>query len=59
MSLINKRQQARNERILQDLLKSAPGNDRCADCGTQNPGWCYYCYLLYCLLLACCLCLCL
>ncbi|KAH8149008.1 uncharacterized protein LAJ45_06983 [Morchella importuna] len=38
-SIINKRQQARNERILQDLLKSAPGNDRCADCGTQNPAW--------------------
>lgn len=38
-STINKRQQARNERILQDLLKSVAGNDRCADCGTKNPGW--------------------
>lgn len=38
-SIINKRQQARNERILQDLLKSVAGNDRCADCGTKNPGW--------------------
>lgn len=40
-SIINKRQQARNERILQDLLKSVAGNDRCADCGTKNPGWSY------------------
>ncbi|CUS07063.1 unnamed protein product [Tuber aestivum] len=38
-SIRNKRQQARNERILQDLIKSVPGNDRCADCGTRNPAW--------------------
>ncbi|RPA90809.1 ArfGap-domain-containing protein [Choiromyces venosus 120613-1] len=38
-SIKNKRQQARNERILQDLIKSVPGNDRCADCGTRNPAW--------------------
>ncbi|KAF2405482.1 ArfGap-domain-containing protein [Trichodelitschia bisporula] len=38
-STINKRQQARNERALQDLIKTVPGNDRCADCGAKNPGW--------------------
>ena len=35
---INKRQQARNERALQDLIRNVPGNDRCADCGARNPG---------------------
>ncbi|XTI86731.1 ArfGap-domain-containing protein [Cenococcum geophilum] len=38
-SVLNKRQQARNERALQELIKTVPGNDRCADCGTRNPGW--------------------
>ncbi|EOD49293.1 putative gtpase activating protein for arf protein [Neofusicoccum parvum UCRNP2] len=38
-SALNKRQQARNERALQDLIKSVPGNDRCADCSARNPGW--------------------
>lgn len=38
-SAISKRQQARNERILQDLIRSVPGNDRCADCAAKNPGW--------------------
>ncbi|OCK82875.1 ArfGap-domain-containing protein [Lepidopterella palustris CBS 459.81] len=38
-SALNKRQQARNERILQELIKTVPGNDRCADCGARNPGW--------------------
>ena len=38
-SAITKRQQARNERALQDLIKSVPGNDRCADCSAKNPGW--------------------
>ncbi|KAK4615430.1 UBA domain-containing protein 3 [Fulvia fulva] len=36
---ISKRQQARNERMLQDLLRTVPGNDRCADCAAKNPGW--------------------
>lgn len=34
----SKRQQARNERALQDLVKNVPGNDCCADCGARNPG---------------------
>ncbi|KAL4902241.1 hypothetical protein BDW74DRAFT_65953 [Aspergillus multicolor] len=36
---ISKRQQQRNERALQDLIRSVPGNDRCADCSAMNPGW--------------------
>lgn len=35
---ISKRQQLRNEKTLQDLIRSVPGNDRCADCGAVNPG---------------------
>ena len=35
---LNKRHQARNERALQDLIKTVPGNERCADCGARNPG---------------------
>lgn len=35
---ISKRQQFRNERALQDLIRSVPGNDRCADCQALNPG---------------------
>ncbi|KAF2474608.1 ArfGap-domain-containing protein, partial [Lindgomyces ingoldianus] len=36
---LNKRQQARNERTLQELIKTVPGNAQCADCGARNPGW--------------------
>ncbi|TQS38797.1 hypothetical protein Golomagni_00687 [Golovinomyces magnicellulatus] len=35
---LSKRQQARNERILQDLIKTVPGNNVCADCQVRNPG---------------------
>lgn len=38
-SAVSKRQQARNERQLQDLIQTVPGNDKCADCGAKNPGW--------------------
>ncbi|KAI9840870.1 MAG: hypothetical protein M1837_001249 [Sclerophora amabilis] len=38
-STMSKRQQARNERALQELIKTVPGNDRCADCQAKNPGW--------------------
>ncbi|KAL7789998.1 hypothetical protein V8C37DRAFT_385065 [Trichoderma ceciliae] len=36
---LSKRQQARNEAILQELVHSAPGNDQCADCHARNPAW--------------------
>jgi len=36
---MNKRQQVRNERTLQELIKSVPGNDKCADCSARNPSW--------------------
>lgn len=38
-SAISKRQQARHEKTLQDLIHNVPGNDRCADCSSKNPGW--------------------
>lgn len=38
-SSVTKRQQARNERALQELIRTVPGNDRCADCSAKNPGW--------------------
>lgn len=37
-SALSKRQQARNEKVLQDLLQSVPGNNFCADCQARNPG---------------------
>lgn len=37
-SALNKRQQARNERALQELIKTVPGNATCADCSAKNPG---------------------
>ncbi|SMQ52422.1 unnamed protein product [Zymoseptoria tritici ST99CH_3D7] len=39
MATISKRQQARSERMLQELIRGVPGNDRCADCTAKNPGW--------------------
>lgn len=38
MATMSKREQARNERELQDLLRQ-PGNSTCADCGAKNPAW--------------------
>ncbi len=35
---ISKRSQARNERAIQELIRTVPGNDRCADCQARNPG---------------------
>ncbi|KAI2625113.1 ArfGap-domain-containing protein [Hypoxylon sp. NC1633] len=37
--LMSKRQQARNEKVLQDLVQSVPGNNFCADCQARNPSW--------------------
>jgi hypothetical protein len=37
-SALSKRQQARNEKALQDLVQSVPGNNICADCHARNPG---------------------
>ncbi|KAJ5225499.1 hypothetical protein N7468_006724 [Penicillium chermesinum] len=36
---ISKRQQLRNEKALAELVRSVPGNDRCADCEALTPGW--------------------
>lgn len=35
---LSKRQQARNEKTLQDLVHNVPGNNTCADCQAPNPG---------------------
>ncbi|KAF4511862.1 hypothetical protein G6O67_001068 [Ophiocordyceps sinensis] len=37
--VLSKRQQARNEKFLQDLVQSVPGNNKCADCHMPNPAW--------------------
>ncbi|KAJ5580496.1 hypothetical protein N7450_006797 [Penicillium hetheringtonii] len=36
---ISKRQQLRNEKALAELIRTIPGNDRCADCDALTPGW--------------------
>ncbi|KAJ5733259.1 hypothetical protein N7533_013706 [Penicillium manginii] len=36
---ISKRQQLRNEKTLAELIRTIPGNDRCADCDALTPGW--------------------
>ncbi|KEY71993.1 hypothetical protein S7711_00014 [Stachybotrys chartarum IBT 7711] len=36
---LSKRQQARNEKTLQDLVRNVTGNNRCADCHALNPSW--------------------
>ncbi|KAH8169277.1 GTPase activating protein for Arf [Sarocladium implicatum] len=35
----SKRQQARNEQALKDLVHNVAGNNICADCHTRNPSW--------------------
>lgn len=35
---ISKRQQLRNEKTLAELIRTVPGNDRCADCDALTPG---------------------
>ncbi|KAL8741862.1 MAG: hypothetical protein Q9190_005586 [Brigantiaea leucoxantha] len=47
---MSKRNQARNEKALQELIKTVPGNDRCADCGARNPGTSLPPILKFCLL---------
>ena len=37
---MSKRQQARNEKVLQDLVHNVPGNNFCADCQARNPCTC-------------------
>ncbi|KAI0179321.1 ArfGap-domain-containing protein [Hypoxylon sp. FL1284] len=37
--LMTKRQQARNEKLLHDLVQSVAGNNFCADCQARNPSW--------------------
>lgn len=35
--VLSKRQQARNEKVLQELVQAVPGNNFCADCQARNP----------------------
>ncbi|KAJ3475812.1 hypothetical protein NLG97_g9332 [Lecanicillium saksenae] len=37
--IISKRQQARNEKQLQELVQTVTGNNICADCYARNPAW--------------------
>ncbi|KAK1831598.1 UBA domain-containing protein 3 [Podospora conica] len=37
--VLSKRQQARNEKVLQELVQTVPGNNFCADCQARNPSW--------------------
>ncbi|XWW98785.1 hypothetical protein V2A60_006787 [Cordyceps javanica] len=37
--IVSKRQQARNEKQLQELVQTVPGNNICADCYARNPAW--------------------
>ncbi|KAM3560598.1 hypothetical protein MY1884_002854 [Beauveria asiatica] len=37
--VISKRQQARNEKQLQELVQTQAGNNICADCYARNPAW--------------------
>ncbi|KAF9881986.1 UBA/TS-N domain-containing protein [Colletotrichum karsti] len=37
--VLSKRQQARNEKVLHDLVQTVPGNNFCADCQARNPAW--------------------
>lgn len=37
-SALSKRQQARNEKQLHDLVQNVTGNNICADCQARNPG---------------------
>ncbi|KAK0745199.1 hypothetical protein B0T21DRAFT_430445 [Apiosordaria backusii] len=36
---MSKRQAARNEKVLQELVQTVPGNNFCADCSARNPSW--------------------
>ncbi|WYZ41500.1 hypothetical protein EsH8_V_000395 [Colletotrichum jinshuiense] len=37
--VLSKRQQARNEKVLHDLVQTVSGNNFCADCQARNPAW--------------------
>ncbi|KAI5467138.1 hypothetical protein BGZ63DRAFT_18300 [Mariannaea sp. PMI_226] len=39
LGAMSKRQQARNEKVLQELVQTVPGNNLCADCHARNPAW--------------------